>query len=138
MSLFRYFSKESKAKPALYDSTSTSDAVTALAENESATASVGLSNAATETVLSEINEITGTNSDSLEVPNTYENEQSISLSNVQSDNHTLGNIDVGPMQPVLDKYNPTKYGAKSQQRDFKASWYSGRDWLEYCTEKKAA
>ena len=34
----------------------------------------------------------------------------------------------GPLQPILDKYNPKDYDAK---RDFQASWFKKHPWMDY-------
>ena len=48
----------------------------------------------------------------------------------------LADIDAKPVQPRRTIYAPAQYGKK--QRDFQGSWYTGRDWLEFSREKKAA
>ena len=41
-----------------------------------------------------------------------------------------------PLQPHLDKYNPKLYGVK--YRDFQASWFETREWLEYSLKSNSA
>ena len=48
----------------------------------------------------------------------------------------LGEADHEPVQPKLASFNPKQYG--NSKRDFSASWYNGRTWLEYSVEKGAA
>ena len=50
----------------------------------------------------------------------------------------LGKLDELPVQPNRSTYFPRTFGSNSKIRDFKSSWFAGRDWLEFSVQANAA
>ena len=76
---------------------------------------------------------------SLKATDINENEQVYSATTSATSQPTdLGKLDELPVQPKRSAYCPRVFGSNSKIRDFKSSWFAGRDWLEFSVQANAA